>query len=190
MNGALSEAKKRIVCATSSGRPMRFRGTPAIQSRLLLGTDSKAIQHSGVNRTGCHRIHTNIGGSCFKGRCLRQPFYRMFGRSVNGRPWRCPLTQRRRDIDDTARPLRDHDFEFMLKPQKGTEDVGIESRRVTFHGLINERPRFSFGSRIIDRDINASETFEWSDQPDCAHLPRCAHRHGHIQLPRLTLGVP
>src|SRR5580693_7882355 len=81
----------------------------------------------------------------------------MFGRSVNGRPWRCPLTQRRRDIDDTTSPLRDHDFEFMLKPQKGTEDVGIESRGVTFYGLINERPRVSFGSRIIDRDINASE---------------------------------
>ena len=47
----------------------------------------------------------------------------------------------------------------MLKPQKGAEDVGIESRRVTFHGLINEGTRFSFGPRIIDRDINATEAF-------------------------------
>jgi hypothetical protein len=43
MKEALSDARKRIAAATSSGRPMRFMGTPEIRAVLFSGVPVKQL---------------------------------------------------------------------------------------------------------------------------------------------------
>jgi hypothetical protein len=50
----------------------------------------------------------------------------------------------------------------MLHAQYRTEDIGIECRRVAFRGLLGHRAGLTFGTCVVDRDVEPAKSLDGS----------------------------
>ncbi len=95
----------------------------------------------------------------------------MFAGHINGRSGSPDASVGRRDIDDAPASLGQHHPQFVLHAEQRTQDVCVEARGVGFCSLLRHRAGCAFGSSIIDRNIQASET-----------LDRLVHKVAHILI--------
>src|SRR5258706_6861662 len=95
----------------------------------------------------------------------------MLARRVYGRASSTSMTVGGRHVDDAAASLGKHHAQFMLHAEQRTQDVCVEGRGVGFCSLFRHRAWCAFGSSIVDRNIQTSET-----------LDRLIHKVTHVLI--------
>src|SRR3979409_1184580 len=74
---ALSDARKTIVAAMSSGVPRRRAGTPAARAAFLSAPPREAVQQLSLHGSGRDCVHTYAGGSALESCRFRESLDRM-----------------------------------------------------------------------------------------------------------------
>ena len=84
----------------------------------------------------------------------------MLAGDVDGRAGGAYPSVRRRHIDDAPAPLRQHHPQFVLHAQQHTQNIAVERGRIALRSLFSDETAQSFRSRVIDGNIQASETLD------------------------------
>jgi hypothetical protein len=152
MNLASFDAVNTMPSATSSERPSRPNGTCVARAALFSAVPVKR-QHAGVRGPWRDGIHANSRLGDFERHRLGDAFDGVLSADVI-RGESCTLVPvGRGDIDDAAAPLSLHDAHFMLHAQDHAQNVGLERRGKAFRGLVRDRADRTFGSGVVDGDI-------------------------------------
>src|SRR5258706_1825096 len=141
------------------------------ERRFVLICVGEACEHTRICSARSHHIYADTGARDFQCSGLCQPFYRMFASYINGCSGSADASVGRRDIDDAPAPLLQHHPQFVFHTEQRTQDVCIESSRVALCGLVCYETGRSFGPRIIDCNIQASETHN-----------RLVHKVAHVLI--------
>jgi hypothetical protein len=157
MNEALSEARKVMVLAISSGLPTRLSGTVAARPAFFFGSSGKAIQHPSLDWTWGDHINPCPRCGGFERSRLREALDRMLARCIYGRASGANMTVGRRHIDDASASLGEHHAQLMLHTEQRAQDVCVEGRGVGFRGLLRHRAWLTFRSCAIDSNVKVAK---------------------------------
>src|SRR5712671_6974625 len=141
------------------------------QRQFVFICTGEAGEHSCIRSTRSDYVYPNSGARDFQCSGFCQALYRMLAGHVNGRSGSPDASVGRRDIDDAPAPLWQHHPQFMLHAEQRTQDVCVEGRGVGFCSLLSHRAWCAFGSSIVDRNIQTSET-----------LDRLIHKVTHVLI--------
>src|SRR5713226_6871382 len=132
------------------------------QRQFVFICTGEAGEHSCIRSTRGDYVYSNSGARDFQCSGFCQALYRMLAGHVNGRSGSPDASVGRRDIDDAPAPLWQHHSQFMFHAEQRTQDVCVEGRGVGFCSLLRHRAWCAFGSSIVDRNIQTSETLDRS----------------------------
>src|SRR4029077_21095358 len=94
----------------------------------------------------------------FDGRRLRDTFHGVFAADIDRRGRAADFAVRRRNVDDAAFALFKHGSNLVLHAQKHTKHVRVENFLIALGGYIGSRTGSADGARVIDGNIESTET--------------------------------
>jgi hypothetical protein len=98
MKSALSDARKTIVAAMSSGVPRRRAGTPAARAAFLSAPPREAVQQLSLHGSGRDCVHTYAGGSALESCRFRESLDRMRAGDIHRRTGSAAATEGRKRL--------------------------------------------------------------------------------------------
>jgi hypothetical protein len=139
------------------GPPDALERNSRSHASLSFRTAGESVQHGRFYRSGRDPVDAHAELRRLECRGFRQSFYCVLARGVDRRARCAFVPEGGRHVDDAAVFLILHHVQLMLHAQERAEDIGVEGSRVALGGLLRDWTGLTFGTRVIDRHIEAAK---------------------------------
>src|SRR3989454_5552905 len=174
MNDALSDERKTIVCAISSGLPTRLSGTVAVRPAFLSSVPVKRFSIPVSIGPGATILTRTPDEAASSAADLVSPSTACLLAEYREAPGCTSTAVGGRYVDDAAASLGKHHTHFVLHAEQRTKDICVEGRGVGFGSLFHHRAGCTLGAGAVDRNVQTAKTRD-SLIDQVAHLLLMTH---------------